>query len=81
MFIVTIDNRQKPHRGGISGSMPLLRSLVALPFQCYKHVAPLGLSHAIVLLAVVTSAYCFHIRLDAVEVHGTALISEKTRQF
>src|SRR5437899_6500839 len=51
MFIVTIDQRQKPHRGGISGSMPLLRSLVALPFHCYKHAAPLGLGHVIVLMA------------------------------
>jgi len=42
--IVTIEKRQKPHRGGISGSMRssygawwLCRS------HCYKHAAPLGL--------------------------------------
>jgi hypothetical protein len=52
MFIVTIEKRQKPHRGGMSGSMPLLRSLVALPFHCYKHAAPLGLSHASCLMAM-----------------------------
>ena len=43
IFIATNTRRLKPHRGGISGSMPLLRSFVLNRLRCYKYAAPPGL--------------------------------------
>src|SRR5438067_436571 len=44
MLIVSGGKSKKPHRGGMFGSMSLLRSWSLIRFDNYKHAAPLGLS-------------------------------------